>query len=769
MPRRSAGSMLVAAATAACFALPDAAAAAPGGKASEKADSRATRQRGPDEDPAHGSRQRRASRRSLPAELQEGFEAWLREGLLAELERSFAEPAHDPLRPLEILGMGLALMGTRSAGPLSTLPGFSTTNLQEAGVDEFDRVKFDGEFLYIAPTASRGPRGPQDREPAVAIRVLRASDAPARVEEIGEIEIPGISAVSGLYLLGSAARGRVRLLVIGSAPPRSELETPWLKPWDWSRSRTLLHLFDVSDPLEARELWSAALEGELVATRRVEETLHLVTRASPVFRRPDSRADAEEALQRARERVLRARDDELLPRVAVDGRAPRPLVSLDRCLLGIADNHEIYRTPVLLTVTSLDLRNPRRHASLCMGALPQVIYSSTGSLYLAFASEGRSVVHKFAYTNRGPRYRGAGVVEGSVVGAQRGFSLGEHDGVLGVLTDLQTFVFGWPPFIGTRPPGPVTPVPPGTILLPPSPPGGIVVAPLPTPTNPPVPPIPIVPIPIPDPGEPELGRYRLTLLRESRREAFVLEEVSRLPNAEQPEPIGKPGDFVHGVRFMGERLYVVTFRKVDPLYAIDLEDPVNPRIVGQLEIPGFSDYLHPIGRDLLLGVGFDTLPDVRNDWFQGIKVELFDVSDPAALQSLDVITVGRRGSQSAALRDHHAISHLPAGPDGRHRFAVPIEVHDREPFPSDGPTTYFPWLHTALYLFEVEEAGSAAAARLREVGALIAAEPSDPAPTSGQSSFGDRSVIQGAAAHYVHGGRVWSAPWDAPEKAVGPE
>ena len=150
-------------------------------------------------------------------------------------------------------------------------------------------------------------------------------------------------------------------------------------------------------------------------------------------------------------------------------------------------------------------------------------------------------------------------------------------------------------------------------------------------------------------------------------------------------------------------------------------------------------------------------------------MELFDVSDPSALESIDVIAVGRRGSQSAALRDHHVISHLPAGPDGLHRFAVPIQVHDRGPRPDDRPMTYFPWLHTGLYLFEVEEASSAAAAQLREVGAVIAAEAGEGATSSGQNTSGDRSVIQGAAVHYVHGGYVWSAPWDDPEEAMGPQ
>ena len=141
-----------------------------------------------------------------------------------------------------------------------------------------------------------------------------------------------------------------------------------------------------------------------------------------------------------------------------------------------------------------------------------------------------------------------------------------------------------------------------------------------------------------------------------------LEIVSQLPNDQEPAPIGKPGEALHGVRFMGSRVYVVTFKKIDPLYIIDVATPEQPYIAGEVEIPGFSDYLHPIGENLLLGVGKDAFDMGSFAWYQGIKLELFDVSDPMTLSSIDSVRVGMRGSQSAALRDSHAISHLPIRP-----------------------------------------------------------------------------------------------------------
>ena len=63
--------------------------------------------------------------------------------------------------------------------------------------------------------------------------------------------------------------------------------------------------------------------------------------------------------------------------------------------------------------------------------------------------------------------------------------------------------------------------------------------------------------------------------------------LSRLPNDARPEPIGKPGEDVYAVRYFGDKAYVVTFERIDPLYVMDLSNPLEPHITGALEIPGF--------------------------------------------------------------------------------------------------------------------------------------------------------------------------------------
>ena len=86
------------------------------------------------------------------------------------------------------------------------------------------------------------------------------------------------------------------------------------------------------------------------------------------------------------------------------------------------------------------------------------------------------------------------------------------------------------------------------------------------------------------------------------------------------------GEAVQSVRMVGDVGYVVTFRQIDPFYTLDLSDPENPQVVGELKIPGFSSYLHPIGEGRVLGVGSDGTDDGR---ITGSKVSVFDVSDPA--------------------------------------------------------------------------------------------------------------------------------------------
>lgn len=125
------------------------------------------------------------------------------------------------------------------------------------------------------------------------------------------------------------------------------------------------------------------------------------------------------------------------------------------------------------------------------------------------------------------------------------------------------------------------------------------------------------------------------------------------------------GEQVQSVRFLEDLAYLVTFRQVDPLYAVDLADPRAPRLLGELKIPGFSEYLHPVGEGLLLGVGREVDPDTGVD--EGLKVSLFDVRDSGALSELDQIVIPQ--AWSAVGSDHLAFLWDPT----RRQAVIPFE------------------------------------------------------------------------------------------------
>lgn len=121
------------------------------------------------------------------------------------------------------------------------------------------------------------------------------------------------------------------------------------------------------------------------------------------------------------------------------------------------------------------------------------------------------------------------------------------------------------------------------------------------------------------------------------------------------EGIGQ-GENLHAVRFMGERAYMVTFIKTDPLFVIDLSSPENPKVLGELQMPGYSDYLHPYDATHLIGIGKDAVAADEGNfaWYQGLKLALFDVSNVNNPVLLANYTIGDRGTNSAVLNDPKA-------------------------------------------------------------------------------------------------------------------
>lgn len=240
------------------------------------------------------------------------------------------------------------------------------------------------------------------------------------------------------------------------------------------------------------------------------------------------------------------------------------------------------------------------------------------------------------------------------------------------------------------------------------------------------------------------SKHRLTVLKHNS-DAQEYDAVAVLPNEQRPDPIGKPNESIYGVRFLNDRAYVVTFQRTDPLYVINLSNPEDPFIEGELELPGFSDYLHPVNDYLLLGVG--QAAD-ENGIRRGVKLSLFDVSNPAAPSTLAEFEIGDRGSSTPLSFDHRAFAWLPNAETREHRFAFPVNkrelrVETNGIFHSSMQTVFSLWSLT----------DDTTSALLAPQGEIVSNRP---------GGF-LRGVINQESVHFIVDSSILSADWSNPD------
>ncbi|MFO0900548.1 MAG: beta-propeller domain-containing protein [Pirellulales bacterium] len=157
-----------------------------------------------------------------------------------------------------------------------------------------------------------------------------------------------------------------------------------------------------------------------------------------------------------------------------------------------------------------------------------------------------------------------------------------------------------------------------------------------------------------------------------------------------------PGERIFSARLLGNRGFIVTFRQIDPLFTLDLTDPTNPRVLGELKLPGFSNYLQALDENTLLGIGRDV--DPANGWTGGVLVTIFDVSDLASPKVKDQYRF-EPGAWTMADSDHHQVLWDPE----YHTLAFPVTT----PVPwvdsnGDGVADNDDWRRgSALWVFDV--------------------------------------------------------------------
>jgi uncharacterized secreted protein with C-terminal beta-propeller domain len=582
--------------------------------------------------------------------------------------------------------------GVRAAAPADITAAvgagnssFSGTYTQEANIDELDAVRYDGTTMYIAP---------QRVLMCCFIDPLASSNGgPKPLAQAIRIlrtdpvnarasQIASIPLEQGESVQGLYVAGS-RAFALTSEAFFGAFGNFWSGLPFWAPTDFGFRVFDVSNPADPRAVFAAKMDGVYVESRRVGDNIYLISRYTPsVLLDPARRAQLDSISI-----------NELLPQITING-VKRPLVDATQCYVANKDVPDGY--PVMTTITVIPIQNPGALSSICYNEATVGVYMSERAIYLAqqversvpatTTSQTQTRIHKFSITGAAPRYVGSAEIVGAVwSGGQNDFRMNELNDQLRVVTTEITS----------------------------------------------------------DPTD--IVDLRLFVLRQQTN-APSLEIVSQLPNAQRSEEIGKPNESLYGVRFVGNRLYAVTFRRIDPLYVIDLTNPSDPRIAGQLELPGFSDFLHPVTDSLLLGLG-------QGDAGQ-IKLELFDVSVANQPASRGAITLGGRSSFSEARYDRHAFAYLPNSSGDR--FTIPAVIYaDNGSFVSSG-----------LQLFEIRGKQTPTAATLQHIGAIIprAADGKTSLPPAARS----RSFIHGDAVFYIGDEQVWSAWWQTPALVNGP-
>jgi hypothetical protein len=377
---------------------------------------------------------------------------------------------------------------------------------------------------------------------------------------------------------------------------------------------TTLTLVSLVDPAAPQVVASTDVEGSLVTARDAAGRARVVVQSTPVATEQLSMATTRSAALAAVDGLDEA---DLLPRMATGGQV-QTLGDCDDVLVTPAlspapdtPTDRSWSAP-LGTVTVLTVGDDLGNLQpVSVQGNAETVYASTASLYVAAASwdqgGSRTDVHRFSLTGDGPTsYTGSGRAPGHLLNQ---FSLSERGGALRLVTTLDGGAVGMSSVDG--------------------------------------PAVDVAPV--------GASSARLTVLDTDG----TLDEIGHL------DGMGI-GEQVQSVRFMDDLAYVVTFRQVDPLYALDLSDPRAPRLLGELKIPGFSEYLHPVGDGLLLGVGREVDPDTGID--EGLKVSLFDVSDPLTMRETDQIVLPMARSEVSS--DHRAFLWDPS----RRQAVVPVEL-----------------------------------------------------------------------------------------------
>ncbi len=654
-----------------------------------------------------------------------------------------------------------------TSGSASSERDVTGTNVQVAGVDEQDRIKSDGDFLYVLDTqyaayddtrldtvfiqvdlpaglgeTGGGTTGSSGEDLAAGSTML----APQTVNTIRILslqpETPDATAVKdialdlggrnaqGMYLYNSGDKKNLYVTSSGF----QYYWASWNSPTDFAGKESLVTRLDVTNPEAPAVVDSFQVDGQIISSRRIGNKLFLATRFYPQVTVQYEGQSIEEYKQQLDNATLAS----ALPTYTrVSDGSSQPLVDAANCFVAQQQDSTSYFSADIIALSVVDLDTMALTDSQCFLGASETLYATPNAVYLATTrwayenvwavdTDGGAVaidasyvdprvdtdIHRFAIDGGNLTYSGSGVVRGHLGWnpERKPFRMSEKDGYLRVATFSEQ-------------------------------------------QNSSVSPIFVSVLQVTNNGE--------------------LTKIAELPNMERPDHIGKPGEQLYASRFLGNKAYLVTFRQTDPLYVVDLVNPADPLLAGELEIDGYSDYLHPITENYLLGIGKDAVaassdPGDRNTgaFEQGVKISLFNVADAQNPTEVQSIVIGERGSDAEALRNHRAITIQPANDNHPTRLSFGIDVAgNAEPRPISNPWEWYSWSYTGLHGFEITT-GANAGINSKGVMKVESAENSEFG--YGPQARGDRSVMVDDTVYYIHGSQVYTANWSNLSNVTGP-
>ncbi|MBM4378413.1 MAG: beta-propeller domain-containing protein [Deltaproteobacteria bacterium] len=491
---------------------------------------------------------------------------------------------------------------------------YTTTNTQVAGVDEADFVKNDGTRIFVL---SGNKLYSTLSWPASALALQGSLELEGHPREMfldGDTVVV-FSAVYQSYPLDSGNGGGA----VGEAAEPGYIGSPWYGYTNATKV-TVVDVSNLAQPVAARAWY---LPGDYANSRRVGQSVRLVLRDN--FRWPSAVkwwVDWEEGLEndqpklRAKYDALIAQNESTIRSAALsdwlpEGKLTQPdgsQVTLPYACTDFAHVNAPTRNG-LVTVATLDLNNPQpslQRVSV-VGEVGEIFASHT-NLYVtnrhwwwwpAPGQADHTYLHKFDISQPDTTtYVASGGVAGHIVDQ---FSMDEDAaGFFRIATTTTSRV--------------------ADVLNP-------------------------------------LNTWGI--LETTNRVSVMGENAGELVLVGQTPEMAK-GERIYSSRFVGTKGYVVTFKQVDPLFTIDLTNPQAPTVVGELKVPGFSSYIHPLGPNHLLTIG-TYIPENSTNWQErALQLSIFDVSNFAAPVQTHNHLVGTASSWSEAAYDHRAFNHFPA-------------------------------------------------------------------------------------------------------------